>query len=430
MEVLVREAEARPVRIREENPAAARRAVTALFFVNAALFATWVSRIPAIEGERGLNHATFGLALLVAAMGAVVSMPITGAVSARIGTDRICQFSVATYCLALPLLALVANPAMWGIALFVFGTGHGALDVAMNAQAVAIEKRYRRPIMSSFHALFSIGGLAGASLGGLLATLGMSPRTHLCLIAVVLGLTALATFPHLLRFAELPASVPSKKRSPFPLPSRALLALGVVALCSMMGEGAVADWSAVYLKRTMGTGEGLAAAGYAAFSIAMATGRFTGDWFSAHLPPVNLVRGGGLLAGIGLLLVLFAQHPVLALLGFACVGAGLATIVPTVFSAAGRTPGIPPSVAMATVTTMGYFGFLAGPPFIGFTAQLLGLRCALGIIVATSLVIVLLAPAVGTGWSSAKRILYGGLPQAERSRPRHPLPTTVVTPNK
>ena len=148
----------------------------------------------------------------------------------------------------------------------------------------------------------------------------------------------------------------------------------------------MADWSAVYLKQTMGTSEGLAAVGYGAFSIAMAAGRFTGDWLSAHFRPVNLVRGGGLLAVTGMLLALFAQHPVLALLWFACVGAGFATIVPMVFSAAGRTPGIAPGVAMATVTTMGYFGFLAGPPFIGFTAELLGLRCALGIIGATSFI--------------------------------------------
>jgi fucose permease len=330
-------------------------------------------------------------------------MPIAGALSARIGTGRICQFSTLTYCLALPPLALIPDPTIWGLALFVFGAGHGALDVAMNAQAVAIEKLYHRSIMSSFHALFSIGGLTGALMGGFLATLGMRPETHFCLMAVVLGCTALATFPHLLPFAELPGSVSSKEKSPFRLPNPGLLALGVVALCAMMGEGSMADWSAVYLQRSVGTSEGLAAVGYGAFSIAMAAGRFTGDWLSAHFRPVNLVRSGGLLAVTGLLLALLARHPVLALLGFACVGAGFATIIPIAFSAAGRTPGIPPGIAMATVTTMGYFGFLAGPPLIGFTAELLGLRCALGIIVATSSMIVMLAPVVGQGCSSANR---------------------------
>jgi len=300
MEALLEEVEASPVQTLEERPSAARRAVTALFFVNGMLLATWVSRIPAIEGLRGFNHAMFGLALLVVAAGAIVSMPIAGALSASIGTGRICQYSALTYCFVLPLLALIPSPAIWGLALFVFGAGHGALDVAMNAQAAAIEQRYHRSIMSSFHALFSIGGLTGAVTGG-------------------------------------------------------LLALGVVALCTMMGEGAMADWSAVYLKQTMGTSEGLAA--------------------------------------------------VLALIGFACVGAGFATIVPMVFSAAGRSRGIAPGVAMATVTTMGYFGFLAGPPFIGITAELLGLRCALGIIAATSLLIVILSPALRGSGSSAKGIL-------------------------
>jgi MFS family permease len=354
LEALLEEVEARPVQALEEPPSAARRAVTALFFVNGMLLATWVSRIPAIEGLRGLNHAMFGLALLVVAAGAIVSMPIAGALSASIGTGRICQYSALTYCLVLPLLALIPSPAIWGLALFVFGAGHGALDVAMNAQAVAIEKRYHRPIMSSFHALFSIGGLTGAVTGGLLATLRMRPETHFCLIAAVLGVTVLATFPHLLRFAE-PRIVSSKKSLTFRLPDRGLIALGVVALCTMMGEGAMADWSAVYLKQTMGTSEGLAA--------------------------------------------------VLASIGFACVGAGFATIVPMVFSAAGRSRGIAPGVAMATVTTMGYFGFLAGPPFIGITAELLGLRCALGIIAATSLLIVILSPALRRDGSSAKGVL-------------------------
>jgi predicted MFS family arabinose efflux permease len=404
LEALLEEVEARPVQALEEPPSAARRAVTALFFVNGMLLATWVSRIPAIEGLRGLNHAMFGLALLVVAAGAIVSMPIAGALSASIGTGRICQYSALTYCLVLPLLALIPSPAIWGLALFVFGAGHGALDVAMNAQAVAIEKRYHRPIMSSFHALFSIGGLTGAVTGGLLATLRMRPETHFCLIAAVLGVTVLATFPHLLRFAE-PRIVSSKKSLTFRLPDRGLIALGVVALCTMMGEGAMADWSAVYLKQTMGTSEGLAAVGYGAFSIAMAAGRFTGDWLSAHFRPADLVRSGGLLAVMGMLLALFSQNAVLALVGFACVGAGFATIVPMVFSAAGRTPGIASGVAMATVTTMGYFGFLAGPPFIGITAEQVGLRCALGIIAATSLLIVILSPALRRDGSSAKGVL-------------------------
>jgi predicted MFS family arabinose efflux permease len=411
MGALLEEVEAKPVQVLEERPVAARRAVTVLFFVNGTLLATWVSRIPAIEALRGLNHATFGLALLVVATGAIISMPIAGALSTRLGTVRICQFSALTYCLALPLLALLPDPAIWSLALFVFGAGHGALDVAMNAQAVAIEKRYHRPIMSSFHALFSIGGLTGALMGGLLATLGMRPETHFCLMAAVLGCTALATFPHLLPFAELPGSVSPKKKLPFRLPNPGLLVLGVVALCAMMGEGSMADWCAVYLQRTLGTSEGFAAVGYGAFSIAMAAGRFSGDWLSAQFRPVNLVRGGGLLAVSGLLLALFAQHPVLALLGFACVGAGFATIIPIAFSAAGGTPGIPPGIAMATVTTMGYFGFLAGPPLIGFTAELVGLRCALGIIVATSSMIVLLAPVVRASCSSANHILRKTFPE-------------------
>lgn len=414
------------------KPVAARRAVSALFFLNGALFATWVSRLPAMEAARGLSHAQLGLALLVIAAGAVIAMPLTGALSSRVGTALICRVTVAAYCIVLPLLAVVPGIPLWCLMLFLFGMSHGAIDVAMNAQAVAVEKRYPRPIMSAFHALFSTGGLVGAAIGGLLASVPLRPDLHFLLAAMVLGAVALAASPCLLpheRAAEgglavdpvtcesavIPAgatasgqptaAVPQvhgasstvskiRRRTAFQMPSRHLAALGVVALCIMMGEGAMADWTAVYLRRIVGTSEGLAATGYAAFSIAMAAGRFGGDFFAARFGAVNLVRGSALLATAGISLALLAPHPAAALSGFALVGAGFATIVPMVFSAAGRTPGMSPGAALASVTTIGYLGFLLGPPLIGFAAEAIGLRAALGLIALTSLLAVFLAGAV------------------------------------
>ena len=372
---------------------AARRAVSALFFLNGAIFATWASRIPAVQAARGLNHAELGLALLAMALGAILAMPIAGVLSARIGSDQVCRIAALVYGGSLPGLVLAPGLPLFALALFGFGAGHGALDVAMNAQAVVVEKRYQRPIMSSVHALWSTGGLTGAALGGLVAAHGTGLLAHFLLAAGLIGAGAILTFPHLLEARRPgPGARNGEPAAPtFSWPSPSLLALGAVALCIMLGEGAMADWSAVYLRHNLGAREGLATAGYAAFSIAMAAGRYGGDYLSARFGPVNLVRTGGAVAAGGLLLALVFPQASLALVGFACVGLGFATIVPLVFSAAGRGRGVAPGIAVASVTTLGYLGFLLGPPLIGFGAELIGLRCALGLVVGTSLLAVALA---------------------------------------
>ena len=379
------------------KPRAARWAVATLFFINGALLATWVSRIPAVQAAHGLGNGALGLALLAMALGAVVAMPLVGSLMTRFGSDQLSRITVLIYCAMLPCLILAPSTAMFFVALFLFGASHGALDVAMNAQAVAVEKQYRAPIMSSLHALFSTGGFVGAGLGSLLAGNRFTSLLHFSLIAVVLGAVALLTFPQLLQAEEqheLGSTSDEEQRARFPMPSRGLLALGAVALCTMVGEGAMADWSAVYLRNVIRTTEGLSAAGYVAFSIAMLVGRFFGDWLTARVDSVRLVRISGTVAAAGLSVALLTGQPGAILVGFACVGVGFSTVVPMVFSAAGRSPNVAPSVALASVTTMGYLGFLAGPPFIGFVAELFGLRMALGIIVATSLLIIALAPSV------------------------------------
>lgn len=386
-------------------PVAARRAVLLLFFINGGLFASWVSRIPALQVKLGLSHGTLGLALLGMATGALISMPLAGWCSSRFGSHRVCQLSAVLYSAALPLLALAPNTAMFMLALFTFGASHGALDVAMNAQAVLVEKRYPRPIMASFHALFSLGGLSGAVLGGGMAALGMAPLAHYALAATLLGgLGGWLIFPRLYKGAEAateevprPVSGSVSARGP---EKRRLLVLGTVAFCVMIGEGAMADWSAVFLREITHATEGVAAAGYAAFSIAMALGRFGGDRLSLRLGPVNLVRWSGVLAAAGLALAVVDGRPGSALMGFAAVGLGFASVVPQVFSAAGNTPGVSSGPALATVTTLGYLGFLIGPPLIGLLAEMIGLRNALATIIFTSALLILLAPSVRNKASS------------------------------
>ena len=405
MQAILNQRLALPVQVRAK-PKAARWAVKLLFFLNGALFATWAARVPAVQAARGLNNGELGLALLAMATGAVFAMPLAGWLGARFGSDKVCKTTALIYCVLLPGLALAPNFALFALTLFGFGMVHGSLDVAMNAQAVAVEKRYQRPIMSSFHAFWSTGGLTGAAVGGLLAGQGLKPLANFTIVAVLLGGAALLTFPHLLDKAEQNAGAHTgiiAKRGPTPVfswPTRGLLALGLIALCIMVGEGAMADWSAVYLRNSLGTKESLAAAGYAAFSIAMAGGRFLGDRLTADFGPMKLARAGALLAAGGLLLALVFHSAAVALIGFACVGLGYATIVPMVFSAAGHRPGANSDIAVASVTTLGYLGFLIGPPLIGFVAEGLGLRCALGIIVATSLVAAVLAPSLGSRLNS------------------------------
>lgn len=381
-------------------PRAARRAVALLFLMNGMLFATWVSRIPGIQASIGLSHGVLGLALLGMALGALVSMPAGGWLSARFGSAKVCAIAGLAYALGLPVLAMAPNAGTLIAVLFAFGAAHGAVDVAMNAQAFEVEEQYDRPIMSSFHALFSLGGLIGSATGGLIAAAGFTPLTHFSAITLGVVLTGAWLAAPALRSKAMalahPALIaPRSEKRGFTLPPTPLLVLGLLAFCVMLGEGAMADWSGIYLRQIAGATEGMAAAGYSAFSIAMAIGRFLGDDLALRTGPVRLTRWGGAVATAGLGLALLVPSPAVALIGFAAVGAGFATIVPQVFSAAGRATAMAPGTAVAIVSTIGYFGFLLGPPIIGFVAELLGLRGALCLVVVTSATLAILAGHVG-----------------------------------
>jgi predicted MFS family arabinose efflux permease len=371
----------------------ARWAVLAVFFANGAVVASWVPHIPFVKARLELSPSLLGLALLAIAAGALVAMPLAGYLVARVGSRRMTTLATILFCCALPLPLLAPSLPLLALALFLFGAGNGSMDVSMNAQAVAVEKRFRRAIMSSFHAMFSLGGLVGAGVTGTIVALGVSPLAHVLVAAVVLGLLALLA----LRFF-LPRGVDTTSQAPaFALPRRALLGLGLVAFFVLVGEGAMGDWSAVYLANVLGTSPGFAAAGYAAFSLTMALGRFTGDFLVRRFGPLALMRASGLIAGLGLGIGLLLAHPLAAILGFAAVGAGLANTIPILFSAAGRSREMAPGPAIAAVATTGYLGFLVGPVMIGGLADLAGLPLALGLVVLFSLFVAVLAPLVRPG---------------------------------
>ena len=370
------------------SPRAARPAICALFFINGFAFATWVSRIPAVQQTLGLSAASLGLALAGIGAGSLVSMPFAGWLIARIGSRPVTTIATLACGASVVLPVIAWSVGTLALALFFFGAALGAMDVAMNAQGVELEQRYDRPIMAAFHAFFSLGGMTGSAIGGAVSARGATLAQHFATAGVVLLALAVVTLPFLITTPPPARHAPARLRL-----SRTLVALCVVGTAVMVCEGAMADWTPVYLESVLGTGPGLAAAGYAVFSAAMTVGRLTGDWLTTRIGRVRIVRLGSVLAAAGLAAALIFDSVPVALAGYVCVGAGFSTIVPLVFSAAGRLEERSAGPGLAAVTTAGYVGLLCGPAVIGFLAEHTSLRFALG---ATVVLAVLGIPLAGS----------------------------------
>ncbi|WP_437821075.1 MFS transporter [Sorangium sp. So ce1078] len=380
-----------------DDVARARRAVSVMFVANGIAFASWAARVPAVRERLGLSDGALGLALLGIAGGAILAFRAAGPLIARLGSRRVTRVSAVLLCAALPVPALAPSFAALVAALLLLGASNGLMDVAMNAQAVEVERRHGRPILASFHGMFSLGGLIGAALGALAADRALPPAAHLLVVAAVLAAAVTAAGGALSADARPEAPATAAAGAPAEGRSTRLVLLGLIAFCSSIGEGAMANWSAVYLRDELHTTAALAATGYAVFSLAMLLGRFSGDGLTQRFGAERLVRAAGLLVAGGLGAALIANVPAAMLLGFGCVGAGLSVVVPLVFRAGASAPGVAPGRALATLATMSYGGFLVGPPVIGLVADHLTLRGGLVLVVALVLVIVALAPAVARG---------------------------------
>jgi MFS family permease len=420
----VREA-GRPV-IRRAGPRAGRAAVTAYFCLFGVVLAVWITRIPAIKARLRLNDGVLGVALFAIPVGLLLVTLVAGRLVDRFGSARVTR--VAGICMALSLIppALAGNLGALMAALFVFGAAAGALDVGMNANGILVERVRGRPVMSSLHAGYSIGALAGAVLGGLFAGAGISPLATFLIVGLpsaavaVTGGRWLITEPAAGRLDDPgPAAAPGAAAGPGPVageagtwpqpggdrrpagrlgrparPGAVILLLGTVGLCGLLVEGATADWSAVYLHDNLGTSAGFAAAGFAAFALAMTAGRLLGDWLAARFGPVRLVRVSGVVAAAGLAGGLVSGSPVGGVAGFAVLGAGLACIAPQVFLAGGSADPARPGHGLARVVGMSYLGMVGGPVLIGGAATLIGLRLALAIPVVLALCVAALAGAL------------------------------------
>jgi MFS family permease len=382
---------------------AARRAQvgTALvFFVHGVVIATWVPRIPAIKERLGLTEGSLGVALLGLAVGALLAMQVVGPLLGRFGSRPVTRVAVLANAALLVAPALAWNLPSLLLALWLFGISIGLVDTAMNAHGVVVERSRGRPIMAGLHGLWSVGGLVGSVAAGFAAGAGWDLLPHFALTGAVLGVLAVVGTRGLLPATADRLGAPQRRDGGGGAVAgwgRAVLLLGLVGFCSFVGEGTAADWSALYL-RQLGASAGAAAAGYAAFSLAMATCRLLGDRLTARTGPVRMVRAGGLVAAVGLGLGVASAQQLPAALGFGLLGVGLAAVVPIAFSAAGNLGGHGGhgGVGIARVASLAYLGTLAGPPAIGFTAELLGLRLALLIPLVLSVVIVLCAGGVAT----------------------------------
>jgi MFS family permease len=394
-------------------PRTARLAVAMLFFLTGVTFASWATRIPAMQTKLGLSPGELGVALLGTAAGELVFMNLAGYLATRFGSWSVTVIASVCLSLVLPILALAPSLLILVAMLVLFGASFGSVNVAMNTQGVAVERRYGHSIFNSFHACYSLGGLTGALVGGLVAAHDIAPLPHflgVAFLGIILTLS-IARFLLPARADALGAGVA------FARPTRPLLALGLVAFCVVLGEGAMADWSAVYLNTILRAGMGLAAAGYAAFSIVMAVGRGLGDHLTNRLGSRMMVRLGGLVAAGGLTLALVVNWVPLALVGFGLVGAGFSVIFPLTLSAAGRTSKQVSGTAIATVATCGYVGFLVGPAVIGFAADALSLRVALGVVVLLSLCAAAFARVVDGGKQAGSN---QALADGERSEAANP----------
>ncbi|WP_224281350.1 MFS transporter [Streptomyces sp. LS1784] len=389
---------------------AARVALTAFFAIDGFLFAAWVVRIPDIRSQVSASHSALGLALLCLSIGAVLTMPMVGRLCLRYGSRPVTVGSLALLSLAVLLPAHAHSVTALGGVLLLFGAGYGGANVAMNSAAVDLVAQLRRPVMPSFHAGYSFGGLVGTGVSGLLA--GPLSTAWALVLSAALGMTVTLGAGIVLLRSPAAATVAPGRTGRAAEPSDGaganagsvrthirllVLLLGLTALCTAYGEGAIADWTTLHLTDDVHASSVVAATGYGAYAFAMAGGRVGGTWLSIRLGQTRLMLLGGLTAAVGMLIAALAPVVPVAICGFVLVGLGLANLFPLAIARAGAAGG-PQGVAFAS--SLGYGGMLIGPVVIGFLADAAGLPLALTTVAVAATVAALLPLSVGRGWQT------------------------------
>ena len=374
------------------KPRIYRIAVSAFFFTAGLTFSTWASRIPDIKNALHLTEAGLGLVLFALPVGQLISLPLSAWLSARFGTKPVMLIASLLYPLTLVLLSTTTSSTQLVLALLLFGLWANMINIAMNTQAVGVESLYGRSIMASFHGLWSLAGFTGAVLGSFFVSVGLTPLIHFSIICGITGMVALASIKN-----TLPNETSEEEAKPiFVKPDRGILILGLIAFSCMVCEGAMADWSGVYFQKVVETPARFTTLGYVAFTATMALGRFVGDWLVTRFGVQRMLQLSGSIITTGLLIAVIFPNLISATTGFLLVGFGVSSVVPIVYGLAGKSTTMSASTALAAVSTIGFLGFLIGPPLIGIIAQVAGLRLSFALIAMLGFGTTLLAAKVKT----------------------------------
>jgi len=364
-----------------------RYAVAAIFFIQGLAFASWASRIPTIQQFLGLSDSALGAVLLALPVGLMLSLPFSGWLITRIGSRIVVIIAAMLYSLVLVTLGLAETILQLIGGLFLFGLAGNMVNISINTQAVGVEALYKKSIMASFHGVWSLAGFFGAALGTLMIGTGIVPFQHFVLVLVLAWVGIALSSRYFLR-----DDLNSQEKQPiFVKPDKSLIHLGVITFCAMICEGAMFDWSGVYFKKVVLAQHAMVGAGYTAFMCTMALSRFAADNLTQRFGLKRILQISGVLTASGLLIAVLFPHFITAILGFLLVGAGVSSVVPLVYSAAGKSKVMSPGVALAAVSTIGFLGFLIGPPLIGLVAGATSLRVSFSIIALMGLSIALVA---------------------------------------
>jgi fucose permease len=394
-----------------------RRATGAFFGLLGVAVSTWAALVPFAKANLRLDEATLGSILLAFGCGTIVATLAAAPLARRYGSRHLLVVAASALCFVLPLLAHAPSVAALAVLLFWFGAFVGIVGVAANAQAITVQTALGRPVMSSFHAMFSLGGLAGAAGNSLLLQLGFSPLVCAIDVAAVLVLVIATQAEGLNQDPPVEVNRTSHaRRGLAPLP---VLFVGLMTLALYLSEGSIVDWGAIFFREVRGYNAATAALGYAAFSITMAAGRLAGDHIVERVGPVTVVRYGAILAALGFFVMVFGPGPWLGLAGCALIGLGASNVVPTLISASARVSDYPTAAAVSTTVAMGTTGLIAGPALIGFVAQSTGLAIALAGLAVLLLVVGAAADIVGVSPSRRRAPAHPAIdlrPSWERRR--------------
>lgn len=356
-----------------------RLAVFLYFFCMGLVFASWASRIPDIKTRLNLNDAVFGSILFCLPIAQFIMMTFSGKIVTRFGSRKVALFALPAYAVCMSNLGLVSEGWQLAIALFLFGIAGNLTNISINTQGVSTEKLYGRSIMASFHGGWSIAGFTGALIGMLMINLKVIPYLHFVTVILIVSTIILFNNKYLLR-GKSPVNPEEPRRKFFNKPDRSLIGLGIIGFFSMASEGTMFDWSGIYFKDVVKAPASLVVMGYASFMVMMASGRFMADLIIRRIGRKRLLQICGVMISAGLYTAVVFPYLIPSTIAFMIVGLGVSSIIPSVYSAAGRNTKVPPGIALATVASVSYFGFLMGPPVIGYISEAFGLRYSFALI--------------------------------------------------